>query len=747
MAEVGNLTAKLTLDTVSFSDSISKVEQLASGLAGGIGKAFGGIATAVGAAVAASSAAVYKLADMSVKSYANYEQLIGGVETMFKGSAGIIEDYAQQAYKTAGISANEYMQQVTSFSAALISSLDGDTTAAAQTADMAIKDMADNANKMGTSIEAIQNAYQGFAKQNYTMLDNLKLGYGGTEKEMKRLLKDAQELTGIKYDINNLDDVYNAIHAIQEQMGITGTTALEAGTTISGSWNMVKAAFQDTLTSIAGGGKGLQEAIQALVESTKTWLGNLLPVIKEALYGIGDLIQGIVPIISAELPQLLEYIIPHIVDAVMSITNALIEALPQAISTLMTAVSDLLPLFVSTFMSLLDSLLTNILPQLFDLAMELVLQLGNGITENLSQIGGSLLALVEYIITTILEHLPKLLQIGISIITMLAQGIADNIDRIIQSAIEVLDYIIRTLLDNLPELVEVGLKLLLAIAEGIVLNMHRLLDTVMDLIPTIVNAIIQNLPVFLEIGMKIIITIAEGILLAVPMLLVSFLRAIGVLEKSAQESQTNLVSGISNTSKQIDTQMSELSSKYNSSTQQVSNDAKQLLEASDKSSQELDRAANDIIATGMAAKHTMNDVTSGIIVSANIAKSGVADAFREMADAVGSAANQIAAYCASINSSFGSISGPSVSMGGISGHRASGGPVSAGQVYMTGEQGRELFMAPSDGYIYNHEDTEDMLRGSGGTSIIIQGDVYDDPRSMRDKLREAVLDIMEEQFA
>lgn len=256
----------------------------------------------------------------AVESYADYEQLIGGVETLFKDSAGIVEGYANNAFKTAGLSANEYMETVTSFSASLLQSLNGDTAKSAKVADMAITDMSDNANKMGSDMSSIQNAYQGFAKQNYTMLDNLKLGYGGTKEEMARLLADAEKISGIKYDMSNLNDVYQAIHIIQGELGITGTTAKEASSTISGSIASMKSAWQNLLTGIANENVDTDVLVSSFIDSIKTVADNLLPVIgtviKQMTPAIKQAIEELKPIIS----DFLKEILPE--NAFNSLTNA-----------------------------------------------------------------------------------------------------------------------------------------------------------------------------------------------------------------------------------------------------------------------------------------------------------------------------------------------------------------------------------------------------------------------------------------
>ena len=246
-----------------------------------------------------AAAGIGKAFSAAISEGAALQQSLGGIETLFKGSADKVKGYANEAYKTTGLSANAYMENVTGFSASLLQSLGGDTNKAAETANMAMIDMSDNANKMGTSMESIQLAYQGFAKQNYTMLDNLKLGYGGTKQEMQRLLADAEKLTGVKYDINNLSDVYSAIHAIQENLDITGTTAREAATTFTGSFESMKAAAQNVLGKLALG-EDILPSLHALLKTTSTFLfDNFLPMVGNISSGLGlVLTEGISQIAS-----------------------------------------------------------------------------------------------------------------------------------------------------------------------------------------------------------------------------------------------------------------------------------------------------------------------------------------------------------------------------------------------------------------------------------------------------------------
>ncbi len=382
-AEIFRLVGSIFVDNEQANKSISKTDEKAQGvgktLLGGIKKA-GKWGAAIVAGAAAAAAAVSGLAATTVSSYADYEQLIGGVETLFKDSAGIVEGYAKNAYKTAGMTANQYMETVTSFSASLLQGLNGDTAAAAKVADMAITDMSDNANKMGTDMQSIQNAYQGFAKQNYTMLDNLKLGYGGTKTEMERLLAAASKLSGVKYNIDNLNDVYEAIHVIQGEMGITGTTAKEATSTISGSINMIKAKLSDFKTTIGA-------SIAPVVQSFLTMAIDNLPVleglIEQGVPVVANLMQALLPptmqlaqtllplilsLITSLLPpvqQILEAVLPVIIQLLETLLPPLIqivEALLPPLLGLLQPILDLLQPLITLFQPILDLVLAILQP-------------------------------------------------------------------------------------------------------------------------------------------------------------------------------------------------------------------------------------------------------------------------------------------------------------------------------------------------------------------------------------------------
>jgi len=353
------LKATLGLDTSEYEEGLDRAGKKAS-VFGDVLKAnlvSKGIEVAV-KGMAKFGKATVDMVSQSVNAYADYEQLVGGVETLFKGAADKVKQYAQDAYINAGLSANEYMETVTSFSASLIQSLGGNTAKAAEMANMAIEDMSDNANKMGSDMASIQTAYAGFAKQNYTMLDNLKLGYGGTKSEMDRLIKDAMKLdktfkvatktTGKGKKANkelaySYADIVQAIHIVQNEMGITGTTAKEAEKTISGSLNMVKAAWQNLLSGL---GEGSDEKVDMLVEqliySAEKALDNLLPVIENVLYGIVTMIEGLAPVIADRLPAFMERILPPLTRATATLVTAFTKALIQNMPVIIKCAKQIL---------------------------------------------------------------------------------------------------------------------------------------------------------------------------------------------------------------------------------------------------------------------------------------------------------------------------------------------------------------------------------------------------------------------
>lgn len=422
------------------------------------------------------------------------QQSLGGIETLFKDNADRVKGYAKEAYRTTGLSANAYMENVTGFSASLLQSLGGDTKKAAETANMAMIDMADNSNKMGTSMEAIQNAYQGFAKQNYTMLDNLKLGYGGTKKEMERLLKDAQKITGVKYDINNLNDVYEAIHVIQGELDITGTTAKEASTTLSGSFNAMKAAFQDVLGALALG-EGLEPALQGLAGTVSTFLfGNLIPMIGNIL---------------AQLPGMLITFVQIALPQFVQMGTDMINSLASGFDFGMDG-------FWANFSEMINVFLTDYLPQFLETGVSLITELTNGLISALPNVITGMGEILDTMLVICFDALPKILQAGYDIIKNLAMGIWNNLPAITKSIVDVLDKLLRTILDNLPQFLEKGIELIGRMAMGIWNNLPQIISTLTNLLIALIRKIGEYLPQFLQKGIELIGKLLAGIVQKAP---------------------------------------------------------------------------------------------------------------------------------------------------------------------------------------------------------------------------------------
>lgn len=485
---VGEASIKLAFDTEGVSKSLDKLKDIG----GKVGKA---VAVGIGAA----STAVAGLATASIKAAADTEQLRGGIQTLFgTESIGSIEQFAaaagktvaevqgdfdktldhlsaveqkvfenaQNAYKTAGISANDYMDTVTSFSASLISSLGGDTAKAAEYANRAIVDMSDNANKMGTSMELIQNAYQGFAKQNYTMLDNLKLGYGGTKEEMARLISDASKLTDVQKELGvtvdassmSFDNIVNAISVVQKNMNITGTTSKEAAGTISGSLNMLKASWSNMLVGMTEDGADFDTLFDNLIDSAMTFGDNILPAIERAMAGIGKFIEKAVPKLFEMIPTLLTSVLPQLIESATNLINQLIAQLPTVLSALTTAI----PIIVTSLLNLVAQLL----PQL----PTIILQIVQAIINTLKQI-----------------FTPENLQIVLSATLQLLTGVVQAIPQIILMLIEALPDILMTLIEffldpaNFAMLLDAGVQMFLALAEAVPKVIQALLKAFVQL--------------------------------------------------------------------------------------------------------------------------------------------------------------------------------------------------------------------------------------------------------------------------
>ena len=462
------------------------------------------------AGVAAGATAIGALGTKAVAAYADYEQLVGGVETLFKDSQDQVMDYANNAYKTAGLSANEYMETVTSFSASLLQSLDGDTSAAADKANLAITDMSDNANKMGTYMTSIQNAYQGFAKSNYTMLDNLKLGYGGTQAEMERLLADAEKISGIKYDISSYADIVDAIHVVQTEMGITGTTAEEAASTIQGSFGMMKSAWQNLVTGMADPDQDLGVLVGNFTDSVVIAGNNLIPRIQELLPRIVEATTSLIGTVSEQLPAILGTVLPSLVEGATNLVTGLMAALPSVLSVL----ADVAPTVINT----LVPALIELLPQITQTGIDVIVSLAQGIADALPQlIPAATDAIIEIVeVLTSPENLGNLIDAALAIILALVDGLVDATPKLIAAVPDVIANLVTAIIANMPKILEAGVEITMAIADGLIKAIPELVAAIPNLILGIVQGIIDNLPEIIMAGPKIIAALATGLIEAIP---------------------------------------------------------------------------------------------------------------------------------------------------------------------------------------------------------------------------------------
>lgn len=481
----------------AFGDSMPDGHRFGSSLGGKVVSGFGstikkGFALAAKAGIAtisAASAGIGAIVKSSASAYADYEQNIGGIETLFKDNADTVVKYASEAYKTAGLSANDYMQNVTSFSASLLQGLGGDTAQAAKIANEAMVDMSDNANKMGTDISSIQNAYQGFAKQNYTMLDNLKLGYGGTQAEMARLINDSGVLgDSIKVDektVNSVsfDKMIEAIHKVQTDLDITGTTSKEAATTVSGSLGSVKAAWANLMAGMGDKNADLKNLIKEMVNTVKTFAKNIMPVIKQALSGVTTLISELAPDIAAELPQLVSDLLPQLIEAGTQIFQALVKGISDNIGTITQAA-------ITAITTIATALIQNTGPLVQSLAT-IITTIAQALPTILPDLINAIVEQIPTVIQAVIDCMPAIIDGTIQIVTAIAEALVDNIDLIIDGAVQIIDALTMSLSDSDTA--------------------AKLAQSALKIIGTLTMELLKNLPDILAGGILIAVELIKGI--------------------------------------------------------------------------------------------------------------------------------------------------------------------------------------------------------------------------------------------
>ena len=537
------------------------------------------VGVAMGAVVTAAAAAAVSLGKAVVEAYSEYEQLVGGIDTLFEESSGKLQEYANNAYKTAGMSANDYMETVTSFSASLIQSLGGDTEKAVEYADMAITDMADNANKMGSDIATIQTAYQGFAKQNYTMLDNLKLGYGGTKTEMERLLADAQAISGIEYDIGSYADVVSAIHVIQESMGIAGATAAEAEHTIEGSMNSMKAAIDNLIVGFGNADADIEQLCNNVVDAFQDVLTNITPVIENIIAALPTALNALIATVGDLLPTLLDTVvdlfsqvlttlltlipqlIPAVVEALMTIVNTLIENLPllvdaavQIVVSLVegigSALPELIPAAVEAIITIVQGLIDN-LPMILDAALQLIMGLAEGLLVAIPTLIEALPSIILAIVDFVIGAIPQIIDAGIQLLTSLVSALPEIIVAIVEAIPQIIEGIITAVLGAIPQIIQAGIDLLVALIEALPQIITTIVAAIPEIISGIVNAVINNIPQIVQAGISLLTsliknlpTIIVTIVKAVPQIITGLVDALGKGVSQMAQVGGNLVKGL-----------------------------------------------------------------------------------------------------------------------------------------------------------------------------------------------------------
>lgn len=502
------LFIKIGADDKEAQEALDRTEKSAEGATSKIGKLGSGL-TKIGAMAAAgvgvAATAVAGLTKQATSAYGEYQQLAGGIETLYKDSAGKMMQYANQAFASAGMDVNSYMNTAIESSAAMISSLGGDTEKAAEMTNMAIIDMSDNANKMGTSMESLQNAYRGFSRGNFTMLDNLALGFAGTKEGMQQLLDKAEELSGVKYDINSYSDIVQAIHEVQTSFGITGTTAKEGAETITGSMASVKAAWQNLITGLANPDADLGKLIDNVVDNAEVAFTNLIPTIQNALTGVANLVANIAPIIAEKLPGLVEQILPPLLSAATTLIQALVQNLPTILQILLGEAPNIITMLVGAIL--------DVMPMIVDLGFQLITALVDGIVNSLDVLIPAAVDMIMTIVDKLTDPdtIVKLIDAALKIIVALAEGLMNALPRLIEKVPVIIQNLITALVNALPKIAEAGLKILESIIGGILKGLPKIPGAIDQIKTSVTNGILNIVNSAKTWGIDLISNFISGI--------------------------------------------------------------------------------------------------------------------------------------------------------------------------------------------------------------------------------------------
>ena len=547
------LLVKLKVDKGTFDSDMESAKSKTTSFGEKIGPGLKAAAKVGIAAVTAAAAGIAKLTKTAVDSYATYEQMVGGVQKLYGNMGNTLEEYAERtgqtvaqaksewealegaqntvlnnaknAYKEVGMSANDYMEIATSFSASLISSLGGDTQAAAEQTQVAMKSIADNVNTFGTNIEDVTNAFKGFSKQNYTMLDNLKLGYGGTKQEMERLIADANEYAesiGLAGDltIDSFSDQVTAIELIQEKQNIAGTTAREAATTIEGSLNMTKAAWDNLMTGMADDDADFGLLIDNFVQSATTFAQNVIPRIQTVFTKIPDLINGLVPVVV----QALADIAPSLITAVVSLITNLVQTIAAVLSQIISAIMNLLPSIISSILECVAAVISALgeaMPQVISAILEMIPELVTALVESIPLLINAALQLVSGLALGILEALPVLLETMPQVINSMVTGLLSALPQILQAAVQIVLALVDGLVQNLPSIVQSAVDIIYTLVGALTnaTTLFQLLNATITIVLALAEGIISNLPYIIEAALHIINSLASGLLQYLPQVL------------------------------------------------------------------------------------------------------------------------------------------------------------------------------------------------------------------------------------
>ena len=787
MADVGNLTAKLTLDTASFDSAIGGVSGTVGKLAQGVGTALGSVTAAVGAAVGAAAVGVGKLVSESVQGFAQFEQLAGGAQKIFDQiDYSKIEQDANNAWQTMNLSASQYLSMINTVGATFAATM-GDN-AGYEAAKNGMQAIADYASGTGRSVDELSQKFSLITRSTASYQSIADQFSGILPATSAAFLEQAQSAGLLSSSYEKLTDVPLAEYqsTVVEMLGqgvaalnLTGNTAMETSNTVSGSFNGMKAAWDNLVVSLSTGGPQMEASLSTFVGAAQNFLAQVIPVIGQALQSIAQVIQGIAPIIAAEIPQLVATVGPMLLSAAVTIVESVSSALPGILGSIMDALSALLPQIAVTITTLLSSLIGEIIPMIIVFGGQLIASLATTITENAPALASSLMAAISIMISTIGDILPLFVTAGVQLVAALATSFTDNAQMIVGGVIQLLTILVQTIIANLPTIIEAGLQIVLGLVVGIVSNLGMITDSLIQMIVMIPTVILEHIGEIMEAALQIGLAIAAGILLAIPNLVLSIGRMLGIVKEAEEgygKSTTSIseksdqmktdvnssITDITSTLQGLTTSVSSTSSSLTSAVTNMGSSVKQVtvpvydsmgnlirtFEATQyqanntaqnvagKSSEITTSTAKIIENTSMAESRI--NMLSRLVAEPQVDPSGVVDGCAEITVAV---ENAIAA--------LERLSRTTAAGGGFGGGHAVGGWMNAGTTYLVGEMGPELITPTRSGYVHTAEETEEILGGSNGGDIVINinGDVYDNARSMKQKMRSAVLGIMQEQVA